>query len=162
MLMLLCRSPVCTLVSCTCCAWYKKNSWLYYEIHIGWKQKIYITYATIAVFSAFYLYNAAMKQLYRSFKLQEYICNRCKSDATAANEKLTVLNQQVAVIEHLCGFYIDGFWAKAQVSPGWHPQKGKTGKRIMDESLHSSCNIPPCLVRCSGGSEVLWLVAICE
>lgn len=58
-----------------------------------------------------------MKQLYRSFKLQEYICNRCKSDATAANEKQTVLNQQVAVIEHLCSFYIHGFLAKAQVSP---------------------------------------------
>lgn len=70
-----------------------------------------------------------MKQLYRSFKLQEYICNRCKSDATAANEKQTVLNQQVAVIEHLCSFYMNVFLAKAQVSAGGHPQKGKTREK---------------------------------
>lgn len=41
-------------------------------------------------------------------------------------------------------------------------QKGKAGKRIMDENLHSSCSISPCLVRCCAGSEVLRLVAICQ
>lgn len=37
------------------------------------------------------------------------IYNGCKSDATTAIERQTVLNQQVAVTGHHCGFYVNAW-----------------------------------------------------